>query len=54
MCWEVWRVWLSGMATLSEIEKEWTLCDLMDANEALDIKAEMEKEAAERLPKPRG
>jgi hypothetical protein len=47
MPWDVWRVWLSGYATLKEIETEWTLCQLMDANEALDIKQELEAEAAE-------
>ena len=48
MVWEVWRVWLSGYATLNEIETQWDLCALMDANEALDMKEELELEAQER------
>lgn len=45
MLWEVWRVWLAGLATIDEIENKWDLCTLFEANEALDIKEEMEEEA---------
>ncbi len=48
LCWEVWRVVLAKIATLHEVETKWNLCDLMDANEALDVMAEMEQEAQER------
>lgn len=47
MPWSVWRVWLSGNATLQEIEMHWSLIDLMDANDALDIQGELEAEAME-------
>ena len=33
-----WRPILEGVATLHEIDTHWTICDLADANEALDIK----------------
>jgi len=45
MIWDIWRIWLAGMASLEEIENKWSLCDLAEANEALDIKEEMEDEA---------
>jgi hypothetical protein len=38
----IWRPVLAGLCTLEEIERSWTLDDLMDAHEALDIKAEWE------------
>ena len=44
----MWRVWLTGLATLVEIETQWSLCDLADANEALDVKEELEQEAHKR------
>jgi len=43
---------LAKVASLSEIEKHWSINDLADANEALDIKDEVEahmmKEAKEK------
>lgn len=33
--WIVWRVVLSGTATLAEIERDWSLDDLLRANYAL-------------------
>ena len=42
------------MATLEEIETKWSLCDLQDANEALDIKEEMDEEAQEIAKARRG
>lgn len=33
---------MNGIATLKEIETYWTINDLADANEALDIKEEAE------------
>ncbi len=32
-----WRVVRSGMATLEEIDRHWTLLDLDDANDVLDV-----------------
>jgi hypothetical protein len=39
----VWRPILERIATLTEIEKYWTLTDLLDAHEALDERYEAEK-----------
>ena len=38
--WFKWRPVVEEIATLSEIEEKWTLCDLADAHEALDVKLE--------------
>ncbi len=46
--WSVWRVVTGGAATLSEIESHWSIDDLADANEALDIKNEAEAYAAKQ------
>lgn len=37
-----WRPILEGIATLEEINRSWTINDLADANEALDIKNEID------------
>lgn len=34
----MWRLVLRGVATLSEIEHRWSMTDVLDANEALDIR----------------
>lgn len=34
---------LSNVATLEEIETHWSINDLADANEALDVKEEIER-----------
>lgn len=39
----VWRVWLTGNVTLHELDTYWTMSDLFDANEALDLKNEVEE-----------
>ncbi len=48
----IWRIVLEGLAPLSEIREKWNICDLADAHEVLDIKAEAEahysKEAERR------
>lgn len=33
---------MDGMATLQEVDEHWTLNDIADAHEALDIKGEAE------------
>ena len=38
----IWRPILAGIATLHEVEREWTLDDLMDCHEAMDIQAEQD------------
>ena len=37
--WLLWRLVLSDKisASLAEIETEWTICDVLDAHEALDV-----------------
>lgn len=35
--WFVWRIVLARIATLSEIQSGWTLADVADANEYLDL-----------------
>ena len=42
---------LSEIATLQEIETHWNIIDLMDANEALDIKAEQEEYEMDKAKK---
>lgn len=44
--WSVWRVIIEQVATLREIESYWSIDDLADANEALDIKHEAEAYAS--------
>jgi hypothetical protein len=45
---------LAGIASLQEIETHWSLPDLLDANDALDIKEDAEKESVKKLNKNRG
>ncbi len=33
---------MEGITTLHEVDTYWNICDLADANEALDIKADAE------------
>ncbi len=44
----VWRVVLEGVATLQEIETHWSIDDLADAHEALDLKTALETAARAR------
>jgi hypothetical protein len=39
----VWRVILAGAGRLEEIERHWSIDDLADANEALDVRDEAEE-----------
>lgn len=50
MRWDIWRLVIADpqVASLHEIKTYWTICDLLEANEALDIREEMHEEAAER------
>lgn len=50
MRWEVWRLVLAEppVASLYEIKTHWDILDLVEANEALDVREEMIEEAAER------
>ena len=40
--WYLWRPVLARVATLTEIETRWSLSDLADAHEALDIQLEIQ------------
>lgn len=42
---------LSQIATLREIEEHWTLDDLMDAIEVLNVQTEVEKKAMDKSKK---
>lgn len=33
----VWRIWAEGRATLHELEHEWSIDDVCDANDILDM-----------------
>lgn len=46
----VWRPILAGIATLEEIDRHWSLSDLLDANEALDIRDEAEEWSRAQQP----
>ena len=39
--WVLWRIITSKIATKTEIDEHWTLMDVADANEALDIDLEL-------------
>ncbi len=46
---------VEGKATLEEIETHWSIIDLLDVNEALDLQWEAERRASEvKTPKGRG
>lgn len=44
----IWRPVIAGYGTLHEVKHLWTIDDLMDAHEALDIKEEAERYYSER------
>lgn len=39
-----WRVWAEGRATLLELEREWSIDDVHDANDILDMMAAQQAE----------
>ena len=49
--WLTWRLVLEGMATLQEVETYYDLVNVLDANEALDLKEEAEHRATDSLSK---
>lgn len=49
----IWRPVIARIATLSEIEHDWALTDLLDAHDALDLRDALEREAAERAREAR-
>ncbi len=44
--WLVWRLWEAGKVTLEEIDRSWSLEDVLDANEVLDAYEEARMEAS--------
>ena len=42
----MWRLVLDRVATLTEIETAWDIVDVLDANEAADLKADAEAAVA--------
>jgi hypothetical protein len=51
--WYVWRIVLAKIATLREIEEHWSLSDLLDAQDALDLQMRADAEAAKRASETR-
>ena len=51
MKWQKWRLVLEGVATLQELEEYYDINDICDANEALDVKAEVERRAMKESQK---
>jgi hypothetical protein len=47
--WYLWRPVVERIATLHEIETFWSIDDLADAHEALDIRNEAEVKAAKAI-----
>jgi hypothetical protein len=46
--WLLWRPVMAGHATKTEVEKHWTIGDLLDYHEAADIEAEAQEHARQR------
>ena len=46
--WAIWRPVLAGLDTLTNVKYSWSIDDLMDSHEALDIQHETEQAAYER------
>lgn len=47
--WLIWRLVIERVATLTELERYYDLVDVLDANEALDLREEAERRANEPL-----
>ena len=43
-----WRPVSEGYGSLIEVQEQWSIDDIYDAHEALDIKAEIEQHAREK------
>ena len=42
------RPWMEGKATLKELDEHWSIDDLADAHDALDIMIEMEMQSQQK------
>lgn len=40
--WPIWRLVRRGMATLREIDEHWSVEDVLDANETLDVSDDLQ------------
>lgn len=49
--WGIWRLVIANVATLSELKTVYTVEDLYDLHEALDIKQALEEESNEKSSK---
>lgn len=45
----IWRCVFGKMGTYTEIENYWTFEDIMEANEVLDIKEDIERELSPKI-----
>ena len=50
--WIVWRLVFAKMGSYIEIETQWSFMDIMDANEVLDIKEDVQKALTPKPPDP--
>ena len=41
--WFIWRLVLSQVTTLQEMETHWSVVDMLDAHEALDLQEDAER-----------
>lgn len=46
--WPAWRLVVEGIATLEELNRSWSLCDMVDANDVLDAWRDAQREANEQ------
>lgn len=47
--WFLWRPVAAKYGTLTEVHEHWSIDDLFDAHEVLDVQAEAEAHQAERM-----
>ena len=48
MDWGVWRLIVGKIATLHEVEEHYSVTDILDGNEALDLQMRADHEASKR------
>lgn len=49
--WLYWRLWLQKRVDPNHVRKNWTIYDVLDAHDALDIEADIEALAAREARK---
>jgi len=50
----IWNIVLAKMGTYTEIETQWSFIDIMEANEVLEIKNDIEYILTPKVKKPKG